>query len=318
MSHPDAHTQVEQVDGTQGPPTGNERAAPEPGDAFPGVRGESDNSVSLSSNDLILGDTFESFHPSVSYAPLRRMYPFQNFVFLTTFVVLGIGITIAWYSYFQHHRMLAGIITILVTVFVCGLIFYGSSVALSLRSIKLPGGIGWEGSATGRFKSKGPSEFEVNQESLNRYQQLTQSQATSSYRVAQTSIFAGLIMLLAGAYYAIRTDDTTAQIIVGGLAAMGSAISGYIGATSIRMYQRAQAQMNFYYAQPLVQSYILQAERLCKLLSKDRRDAAYEKVIDQTLEGASVAGFLITRTQDDGVRIKGKRREDPGVQTPQS
>ena len=60
------------------------------------------------------------------------------------------------------------------------------------------------------------------------------------------------------------------------------------------MYQRAQAQMNFYYAQPLVQSYILQAVHLTKQLDdNNRRDSAVEKIIGQTLQVATVAATLI-------------------------
>lgn len=141
---------------------------------------------------------------------------------------------------------------------------------------------------------------ESNRKSLATYQELTRRQATSSYRIAQVAIFVGFLLLTAGAVLALTSDNVTAQVIVGSLAALGSAISGYIAATSMKMHQRAQAQMNFYYAQPLVQSYILEAERLCKDLSEDgRRDKSLEKIIDRTLEGASVAGFLIARGAED-------------------
>jgi dolichyl-phosphate-mannose--protein O-mannosyl transferase len=131
--------------------------------------------------------------------------------------------------------------------------------------------------------------------------------------LAQFAILAGLLILLGGVAVTVRTSGTTTQLVVGGLSALGTTISAYVGATSIRMYNRALSQMNFYYAQPLVQSYVLQAEHLSQSLRPGRKDAVLEKIITQTLEGASVASHLIARAGDtpSGLfRADGLRKED--------
>jgi hypothetical protein len=134
-------------------------------------------------------------------------------------------------------------------------------------------------------------------ESLRKYQEQSQRQANSSYRLAQFAIFGGFLLLLAGGAVAVNISVTTAQFVIGGLAALGTAISGYIGATAIRMYNRTQAQMNFYYAQPLVQYYLIRAERMTsKLSDPSRADKAMQQVLTETLNIASMAGTLITRS----------------------
>src|SRR5262249_41021715 len=96
-----------------------------------------------------------------------------------------------------------------------------------------------------------PDERDANQQALARYQYLTQAKATSSYRLAQVAILAGLLILLGGVAITVRTSGTTTQLVVGGLTALGSSISAYVGATSIQVYNRTLSQLNFYYAQPL-------------------------------------------------------------------
>jgi len=163
-----------------------------------------------------------------------------------------------------------------------------------------------------RTRGRAPDEQDLNQQSLERYQYLTQSQATSSYRLAQAAILVGLLILLGGITITIKTSGTaTTQLVVGGLTALGSTISAYVGATSIRIYNRTLNQMNFYYAQPLVRSYVLQAEKLSEKLSADRKDVALEKIIEQTLEGASVAANLIAMVGDTPLRdtLWPRRRE---------
>ena len=155
------------------------------------------------------------------------------------------------------------------------------------------------------------------QASLREYQKQTQRQARSSYRIAESAIAIGFGVLVGGAVLALNSSDTTAQVVVGGLAATGSAMSGYVAATAIRMYNSAQAQMNLYYAQPLVQGWILQASSLATKLNGDGRDRALERIIEQTLEGASVAGYLITgaspgpATSRFRLRVRDHSGQDP-------
>ena len=126
------------------------------------------------------------------------------------------------------------------------------------------------------------SEMEMNQRSLEQYQKLTQRQTKTSYRSAQVSISR---ISSSSARGTPHRPETRQPRLLSAPWQQLEAVSQDIGATSIRMYQRAQAQMNFYYAQPLVQSYILQAVHLTKQLDdNNRRDSAVEKIIGQTLQ----------------------------------
>jgi hypothetical protein len=143
----------------------------------------------------------------------------------------------------------------------------------------------------------------VNQQLLAQYHDITRQQATSSYRISQIAMAVGFLMIVGGAYVVItQAKSSSSQIVVGGLAGLGALFSSYIGATFIRTYNRALAQMNFYYAQPLVQSYILEAERISKELgSPTSKDSVLSQIIEQTLRGADYAAQL-TRPSDDNIR----------------
>jgi hypothetical protein len=139
------------------------------------------------------------------------------------------------------------------------------------------------------------------QQALDDYGAVSRSQAVSAYRIAQMAAIAGLLLLGGGAAVAIYAQDTAAQIIVGGLAGLGSAISGYISATSLRMYDRAINQMNFTSAQPLVGIHLLKAQELAeKLADKERQDSALELVVARTLDVASTAAGLLSQTRSAG------------------
>ena len=263
-----------------------------------------DRSQSLSGSVYVPPNTTFEDYPSsrLMFDEGYRHYvavlrPLHLLLITAGMLVFIAGLSIAWFVFFANDgSVLLGILTILGGILVALLLGLGGSSMINKRRLNIDPEERPVVQSPGQDRDV--SEMEMNRRSLEAYQKLTQRQTRTSYRVAQVSIFLGFAMLLAGAWFAITASDTTAQIIVGSLAAIGSTISGYIGATSIRMYRRAQAQMNFYYAQPLVQSYILQAVQLTKALSLPRKDVAVERIIHQTLEVASVAGSLI-RGQDE-------------------
>ena len=104
--------------------------------------------------------------------------------------------------------------------------------------------------------------FRLNQRQIDAYHDLTKAQAAHSYRNSQLAMGIGFLVLLAGSIVAITTRDDTAKVVVGALASLGAAISGYVGATFMRAHNESLAQLNFYFRQPLVNSYLLTAERL--------------------------------------------------------
>jgi len=178
-------------------------------------------------------------------------------------------------------------------------------ISKSQSGDELVGPHGLRASATARREDS--DERTLNQRMLAQYHDVTKRQASSSYRVSQFSILVGFTILVSGAYLVINAADTaSSQIVVGGLASLGALFSSYIGATFIRMYSQALAQMNFYYAQPLVQSYILEAERISKGFKDPvHRDQVLGQIIEQTLRGADVAAQLTRR--DDAATQRPRR-----------
>jgi hypothetical protein len=123
--------------------------------------------------------------------------------------------------------------------------------------------------------------LEANRALLDEYQQPVRRQARTSYLAGQIAIFVGLGVLLLGVALTLAADNTAAQVGVAGLTAIGAALSGYIARTFLRVYERAQDQLNFYFREPLVTSYLLTAERLAEKLNGDRREEAHTEMIGE-------------------------------------
>jgi hypothetical protein len=128
-----------------------------------------------------------------------------------------------------------------------------------------------------------PELLRINRKQMRAYDALARGQASSSYRIAQIAITVGLAVLVGGSIVAIAAQNQTTKITTAALAAIGGAIGGYIGRTFLRTYERALQQLNFYFEQPQITSYILTVERLTEHVATERRDDVYTKTIDQIM-----------------------------------
>jgi hypothetical protein len=131
-----------------------------------------------------------------------------------------------------------------------------------------------------------PSLLKVNQTQMDQYHDITKHQAEDAYRNSQIAMAAGLIILVLATIAAILVKGNTSKIILGGVAGLGTAFSAYIGATFLNAYHSALAQLNYYFSQPLINSYFLSAERIVTDMSPERRDDLRAKIIDSMLQGA--------------------------------
>jgi hypothetical protein len=134
--------------------------------------------------------------------------------------------------------------------------------------------------------------LEANRALLDDYQRPVRAQARTSYTLSQVAIVVGLLVLLAGVGVTLAASSPSAQLGVAGVTAVGAAVSGYIARTFLRVYERAQDQLNFYFREPLVTSYLLAAERLAEKLSGERRECAYAEMVGEIVRalGGDVAG----------------------------
>ncbi len=118
-------------------------------------------------------------------------------------------------------------------------------------------------------------------------QELTLSQAAHAYRNTQIAMTVGFVLLASGAATALMVHgDPAGQAVVGGLAAIGTALSGFIVATFLRAQRDALSQLNVYFRQPLTTSYLLTAERWAMKLPSETRPGTFGHMADQLVAQA--------------------------------
>jgi hypothetical protein len=128
--------------------------------------------------------------------------------------------------------------------------------------------------------------LKVNQTQMDQYHDITKHQAAHSYRNSQLAMGSGLAIIVLAAIAAIVLKDDSAKIILGSIAGVATAFSAYIGATFLNAYRSALKQLNTYFNQPLVASYLLSAERIAGTMSREHRDEMRAKIIGTMLQGA--------------------------------
>jgi hypothetical protein len=163
-----------------------------------------------------------------------------------------------------------------------------------------------------RYDTSFPSLLKVNQTQMDQYHDITKHQAENAYRNSQIAMGSGLIILVAAAIAAIILKNNTSKIVLGGVAGIGTAFSAYIGATFLNAYHSALAQLNFYFRQPLINSYLLSAERLASDMSADRRDDVRAQIVESMLTSAIADIRLYSdetslRTHRTGLPLSGRR-----------
>ncbi|MCX5178368.1 TRADD-N-associated membrane domain-containing protein [Streptomyces virginiae] len=146
--------------------------------------------------------------------------------------------------------------------------------------------------------------IEINRAQMKVYQELTTRQAKIASHSCQAAMVFGFLMLVAGAVIALKiATDPAAQVVVGSLAVIGSGVSAYIGKTFFAAQRLAMDQLNLYYRQPLVTSYVLQAERLTNRLEEgsSKQHDMVEGVVKRVLAAARNAyeGGQVKRSDDE-------------------
>jgi hypothetical protein len=240
--------------------------------------------------------TFPTFVETVSPIPIHRATPRRTFSYTlgAAIAIFGAGWGILYILTSEGEDRYLGFF-IIITSLAVALVTY-SSLKLYF-GLKAPDPALEQRFASGQ--DEGIDERQANRLLLRQYHELTRRQARTSYRNSQIAMSIGFLLLVVGAATVLRAVTPSAQIVVGGLAGLGSALSAYIGSTFIRAYNRALAQMNYYFGQPLVQSYLLEAERMASSLHQERRDDVMEKIIAETLSGASTAALALSPQSQD-------------------
>lgn len=152
--------------------------------------------------------------------------------------------------------------------------------------------------------------LEFNERQMQVYQELSLAQARSSYRRSQVAFLIGLALIV-GAIAASFLADTTTKVAAGGIGGLGGAFSGYLSATYLRVYERTLDQLNFYYRQPLINSYLLTAERLVRAMGTESHDKAYDQLVGQVLACATVPQTQAAADSASAPVVRRRRRRQP-------
>ncbi len=95
-----------------------------------------------------------------------------------------------------------------------------------------------------------------------------------------------LVVLVLGAAGAMVAKGTDARISATVLAAIGACLSTFITHVFVKSYLVAARQMSYYYGQPLVQCYLLHAERLASSFGSNSGDRLRWQLVQQVMSAA--------------------------------
>lgn len=124
----------------------------------------------------------------------------------------------------------------------------------------------------------------LNRTQMQAYQSVSRAQQRGAFRSSLIALFVGLGVLVGGIVVVVVINGDTSKVAVAGVAALGSALSSYIASTYLKLHREAAQQLRFFSDQPIVTSYIYEAERLVTKLPKGNSQAAtYKDVIKDVL-----------------------------------
>jgi hypothetical protein len=158
-----------------------------------------------------------------------------------------------------------------------------------------------------------PGLMLANKTQMDAYDALLRSRGESSHRASLVAMAAGLSVVAAGLLIAVLSEDSATKYSVAVMAAVGMATGGYIARTFIRVQQSSQDQMQCYFRQPLVQSYLLAAERIISLMPADVRDDQYKLVLQAALAQAENVSYVKNVTEVDRPTRRKPKRKLPRV-----
>lgn len=119
--------------------------------------------------------------------------------------------------------------------------------------------------------------FELNRKQLDEYQEITKSQQRTAFILTWSAAVAAFLILIIGSAVALQfADNPEERFIAGGLTALGSLLSAFLGAVFFRGHDHAANQLNHYYLEPSLTGRILAVERMLDHLpnSVDKTETA--------------------------------------------
>jgi hypothetical protein len=142
--------------------------------------------------------------------------------------------------------------------------------------------------------------FELNRRQLDEYQEITKAQQRTAFSLTWSAAVAAFLILIVGSIVALQFAGPDEKFIAGGLTALGSLLSAFLGAVFFRGHDHAANQLNHYYLEPSLTGRILAVERMLERLPTDEDKTATAKVMMKWIQDMEFP----PRTQNgkDGVK----------------
>jgi hypothetical protein len=129
-----------------------------------------------------------------------------------------------------------------------------------------------------------PEQFTLTEEQIAKYQALALEQARVSFGQSQQAMRVALLLLVSGGVAVIFLDNERAQLVIGGLAALGSTFAAFLGSTFLTVYRQATAQLNHSHSIPLAKNLVLLADLVtARVETKDVRESMVKDIVTATL-----------------------------------
>lgn len=124
--------------------------------------------------------------------------------------------------------------------------------------------------------------FALNRGQLDEYQQLTKRQQRMAFGLTWGAAVAALLILVVGSILALRVGDQD-KYITGGLTALGSLLSAFLGGTFFKGHEKAMEQLNLYYLEPSLTGRMLAAERILSHMPDNERSKHASEILMKLL-----------------------------------
>ncbi|WP_306365396.1 hypothetical protein [Nocardia sp. CC227C] len=138
----------------------------------------------------------------------------------------------------------------------------------------------------------GPNDLlglmKLNRRQMDAYDVSARRQGSASHWASIAAMAVGLGVIGVGLWIAVTAEQDAAKYAAALIAAAGIATGGYIAQTFIRVHSTTQEQVRFYFEQPLVQSYMLMAERFIAQMPESERPAQFAKLVDSAVAQAAM------------------------------
>ncbi|MET8430072.1 hypothetical protein [Nocardia sp. NPDC004860] len=139
---------------------------------------------------------------------------------------------------------------------------------------------------------KGPDDLlgllKLNRRQMDAYDVAARRQGSASHWMSMAAMAVGLGIVGVGLWIAVTAEEDAAKYSAAIVAVAGTATGGYIAQTFIRVHSGTQEQVRFYFEQPLVQSYMLMAERAIAQMPAADQPAQFEKLVDAAVAQAAM------------------------------